>query len=61
MPDPLALASLFSIYLGSRPVVFSDFTSSEGGEAERMCVIFSDNCIKKETRKPFTHENSLTV
>lgn len=60
MPDPLALASLFSLYLGSRPV-FSDFTSNEGDEAERMCVIFSDTCIKKETRKPFTHENSLTV
>lgn len=61
MPDALAVASPFSIYLGSRPVLFSDFTNKKGDKAERMHVIFSDNCIKKDMRKPFNHENSVTV
>lgn len=61
MPDPLAVASPLSIYLGSRSVRFSDFTSKKDDEAERMHVIFSDNCIKQDIRKPFNHENSVTV
>lgn len=61
MPGSLAVASQFSICLGSRPVLFSDFTSKKGDEAERVHVIFSDNCIKKDIRKPFNHKNSVTV
>lgn len=60
MPDPLAVASPFSV-LGAGVFLFTDFTSDKGDEAERMHVIFSDNCIKKGVRKPFNHGNSVTV
>lgn len=47
--------------LGPGLFLFTDFTSRKGDEAERTHVIFSDNCIKKGIRKPFNHENRVTV